>query len=52
MKRWNGWGRTDYDYHFAESSQAFVEKIVGKGEIIPDASLESVLKKSSSISFT
>ncbi len=45
MKRWNGWGRTDYGYHFAESSQAFVEKIVGKGEIIPDASLESVLKK-------
>jgi alkyldihydroxyacetonephosphate synthase len=45
MKRWNGWGRTDYSYHFAPSAKTFVEKIVGKGEIIPDATLESILKK-------
>ncbi len=45
MKRWNGWGKTDYTYHFADSAKAFVEKIVGKGEMVPDASLESVLKK-------
>ncbi len=45
MKRWNGWGRTDYSYHFAESSKTFVEKIVGAGQQVPDASLETVLKK-------
>ncbi|HOJ00774.1 MAG TPA: FAD-binding oxidoreductase [Anaerolineaceae bacterium] len=45
MKRWNGWGKTDYTYHFAESSKQFVERMVGKGEIIPDATLETVLKK-------
>ena len=45
MKRWNGWGRTDYIYHFADSAKAFVEKKVGKGEKIADADLESVIKK-------
>lgn len=45
MKRWNGWGKDEYHYHFAPSAKAFVENIVGKGEIIPDASLESVIKK-------
>lgn len=44
MKRWNGWGREEYNYHFAPSAQAFVERIVGRGQTIPDASLESVLK--------
>ena len=45
MKRWNGWGRTDYIYHFTESSKAFVEKMIGRGQIIPDASLQTTLKK-------
>ncbi len=45
MKRWNGWGTEDYTYHFAPSAQAFVERIVGKGQIMQDASLETVLNK-------
>ena len=44
MKRWNGWGREEYHYHFAPSAQTFVEKIVGKGERIKDAELASVIK--------
>jgi alkyldihydroxyacetonephosphate synthase len=45
MKRWNGWGREEYNYHFAPSAQAFVEKIVGKGIRIKDAELASVIKR-------
>lgn len=45
MKRWNGWGREDYDYHLPESATIFLEKFVGKGEFIPDALLENVLKQ-------
>lgn len=45
MKRWNGWGREAYSYHFAPSAQAFVEKIVGKGEHIKDAELSSLIKR-------
>ena len=41
MKRWNGWGTDEYTYHFAPSAQAFVERIVGKGQIVADASLET-----------
>ncbi len=45
MKRWNGWGRTDYTYHFADSAKAFVEGVVGKGKKFQDAKLEAVIKK-------
>ncbi len=43
MKRWNGWGNAETDYHLAESARVYLEKVVGVPEQIPDADIKDVL---------
>lgn len=43
LKRWNGWGRTEYDYHLPSAAAKYLEALVGRGCAGPDADLGSVL---------
>jgi alkyldihydroxyacetonephosphate synthase len=41
MKRWNGWGNVNTDYPVPPSALEYLTKILGRLEVIPDASKES-----------
>jgi len=47
MKRWNGWGdeKNDLDYELTQTSQDFIENIIGKSTPLKDASLQQALAK-------
>jgi len=45
MRRWNGWGDDSISYPLAKSAAEFLVEKVGTSQIIPDATLESVLAK-------
>jgi len=47
MKRWNGWGdeENDFDFELTETSQDFIENIIGKSTPLIDATLEQALQK-------
>lgn len=43
MKSWNGWGVENTPYPLPPSAEAYLNSIVGDGQIIPDATFEQVL---------
>ena len=43
MRRWNGWGDESITYPLPSSAREYLEQILGKGSLIPDASLEASL---------
>lgn len=43
MKRWNGWGNVNTDYPVPPSALEYLTKRLGKLDLIPDATKESVL---------
>ncbi len=43
MKRWNGWGNVNTDYPVPPSGLDYLTNALGKLDVIPDASKESVL---------
>jgi alkyldihydroxyacetonephosphate synthase len=43
MRRWNGWGEETTIYPFPASAASYLSDLIGEGEKIPDASLDSVL---------
>jgi alkyldihydroxyacetonephosphate synthase len=43
MRRWNGWGEEGVSYHLPESARQYLESKVGRGQTIPDASLDRAL---------
>ncbi len=40
MKRWNGWGNVDTEYFVPPNALEYLHRVVGKGTITPDATLE------------
>ena len=44
MRRWNGWGLIETNYHLPESAAFYLEQLIGAGEDIADASLEETLQ--------
>ncbi len=44
MKRWNGWGNTQKEYHVPPNAIEYLKKEVGSGSVPADASLEEVIK--------
>jgi alkyldihydroxyacetonephosphate synthase len=45
MRRWNGWGDQNTSYPFPSSAAVYLADLIGKGEVIPDADLDSILTK-------
>jgi alkyldihydroxyacetonephosphate synthase len=45
MRRWNGWGDETNSMDLPKSAGAFLTKLLGKANPLPDASLESVCKQ-------
>ncbi len=45
MKRWNGWGNLYKDYHVPQNALEYLHRVVGIGEMPPDATLESIIAK-------
>jgi alkyldihydroxyacetonephosphate synthase len=45
MKRWNGWGDDTILYPAPASAVHFIEKLIGPGRPVQDASLEDILRK-------
>jgi len=43
MKRWNGWGDVNYQYHLPETAKDFLQSKVGEGGAYADAALDNVL---------
>jgi alkyldihydroxyacetonephosphate synthase len=43
MRRWNGWGDADVDYHLPAAANDYLASLLGVGSPSPDADLESVL---------
>ena len=43
MRRWNGWGDEEVDYPLSESAAHYLTQLIGHGESMADASLESAL---------
>jgi alkyldihydroxyacetonephosphate synthase len=42
MRRWNGWGDENTSYPFPPSAARFLADLIGAGEHIPDASLDTL----------
>jgi alkyldihydroxyacetonephosphate synthase len=45
MRRWNGWGDVNTSYPFPPSAACYLADMIGAGEVIPDASLDSILAR-------
>lgn len=45
MRRWNGWGDESTSMALPQSAGAFLHQVVGKGQVLPDASLNDVADK-------
>ncbi|OUS27667.1 FAD-binding oxidoreductase [Gammaproteobacteria bacterium 45_16_T64] len=45
MKRWNGWGddTNDLDFELSASARGFLQGLIGKSSILPEASLDQVV---------
>lgn len=43
MRRWNGWGDEANNYPMPPGGEAFLESRIGKGRVLSDATLDSVL---------
>jgi len=43
VRRWNGWGDEKIGYPLPESAAAFLGDLIGPGQELPDAALESVV---------
>jgi alkyldihydroxyacetonephosphate synthase len=43
MRRWNGWGDDSVKYHIPASAASFLSRLLGKGQIPKDISLEDAL---------
>lgn len=43
LKRWNGWGRAEYEYHLPDAAAEYLKTLVGAGCSGPDADLQTVL---------
>ena len=43
MKRWNGWGDVNYQYHLPETARDFLQSKAGEGGVYADAALDDVL---------
>jgi alkyldihydroxyacetonephosphate synthase len=43
MRRWNGWGEESVVYPLPETAAAYLKQLIGHGERLPDASLETVV---------
>ncbi len=43
MRRWNGWGDTQTDYHLPNSALKYLENFIGAGVRTPDADFEQVV---------
>ncbi|MDD2694333.1 MAG: FAD-binding oxidoreductase [Anaerolineales bacterium] len=43
MRRWNGWGETEIDYPVPDTASRYLESLIGVGEVVPDATLETAL---------
>lgn len=44
MRRWNGWGDEDSDFPLQSEGKAFLERRVGPGRSLPDATLSDVVR--------
>lgn len=45
MKRWNGWGDNKVVFPLTSSAIRYLQDHLGKGSILPDCSLESILER-------
>ncbi|MCO5182607.1 MAG: FAD-binding oxidoreductase [Anaerolineae bacterium] len=43
MKRWNGWGDSNRDYHLPTSAESYLKALIGPGKPRPDAHLKDVV---------
>src|SRR5699024_8717598 len=43
MRRWNGWGSEKNNYPLPKNGKQFLEELIGKGNILPDATLQQVI---------
>lgn len=43
MRRWNGWGDSATTMELPEQGADFLQNLVGRGQVLPDASLEDVM---------
>src|SRR5690554_11062 len=42
MRAWNGWGNGQYAMDLPENGQSFLAERIGAGDVLPDATLQSV----------
>jgi alkyldihydroxyacetonephosphate synthase len=45
LKRWNGWGRAEYEYHLPAAAAKYLVTLVGPGCPGADADLKSILRR-------
>ena len=45
MRRWNGWGDDSNSYPVKPAARAFIERMLGPGTSLPEASLDRVLSR-------
>ena len=45
MRRWNGWGKENFEYNLEDSAFDYIAEKVGKGNVLRDVELKDVIKK-------
>ena len=43
MRRWNGWGDSATTMELPAQGTEFLQRLVGRGQVLPDASLDAVM---------